>query len=204
MYKVFFRDRTVHLGSDLNPVFAENGGLFYGFQNREGLKELLDAYFHMEAIKALSLFHTDPEELQEAFRSCFHCIMAAGGVVKNTRDEFLVIKRKGIWDLPKGKLEKGEDFESAALREVSEETGLKELEMMRYLTTTYHTYELPGQKVLKETRWFEMCYHGQKNPELQEKEGITDYRWARPGKSGFIRKNTYPSILDVLEVSGLL
>ena len=45
----------------------------------------------------------------------------------NESGEFLIIKRNGVWDLPKGKLEKGEDFETAALREVEEETGLEEM-----------------------------------------------------------------------------
>ena len=204
MYKVFFRDRTVHLTGGLNPASPGNGGLFYRFQNRSELKELVDAYFQMEAIRSLSLFHTDLEELQEAFRSCFRCIEAGGGVVRNNRDEFLVIERKGLWDLPKGKLEKGEDFKSAALREVAEETGLKGLKLTEHLTTTYHTYELSQQKVLKETRWFGMLYRGSKDPDLQKEEDITGYRWARPGKAGFIRKNSYSSILDVLGISGLL
>ncbi len=40
-------------------------------------------------------------------------------------DEILMIFRRGKWDLPKGKLDKGESLEACALREVEEETGLK-------------------------------------------------------------------------------
>lgn len=204
MYKVFFRDRTLYLGGDFDSLSRENGGLYYRFRNREELNEVVDAYFNMETIRNLSLIHTDLEQLKEAFRSCFRCMGAGGGVVRNRMDEFLVIKRKGIWDLPKGKLEKGEGFETAALREVEEETGLKGLELVRHVTTTFHTYELSGQKVLKETRWFEMLAPGKKDPVLQEEEGITGYRWVKPGRTGFIRKNSYLSILDVLKAGGLL
>jgi 8-oxo-dGTP pyrophosphatase MutT (NUDIX family) len=58
-------------------------------------------------------------------------VRAAGGVLHRTRDdgavEVLVIHRPryGDWTLPKGKLEEGESVEDAALREVSEETGIR-------------------------------------------------------------------------------
>ncbi len=76
-------------------------------------------------------------------------IEAGGGVVLNDRGEFLVILRNGIWDLPKGKLEKGEDFATAAMREVEEETGLHGLKMLDPLSSTYHTYNLKGKRILK-------------------------------------------------------
>jgi 8-oxo-dGTP pyrophosphatase MutT (NUDIX family) len=103
-----------------------------------------------------------------------------------------------VWDLPKGKLEKGEKYEEAALREVGEETGLIDLEVVQPLLSTYHTYPLKGERILKKTRWFEMKYHGNAPPRLQEEESITDYRWVTPGITDFIRKDTYKSILDVL------
>ena len=122
----------------------------------------------------------------------------------NVNHEFLAIKRNGVWDLPKGKLEKGEDFRGAAMREVEEETGLSGLKLVEPLLSTYHTYRLKGEKVLKKTRWFEMEYKGTDKPVLQAKEGITDYRWVTPGSTDFIRQNTYASILDVLYMRKLI
>jgi 8-oxo-dGTP diphosphatase len=58
-------------------------------------------------------------------------VKAAGGVVLRPREgggvEALVVHRPRYddWSLPKGKLDKGESFEQAALREVLEETGLR-------------------------------------------------------------------------------
>jgi 8-oxo-dGTP pyrophosphatase MutT (NUDIX family) len=131
-------------------------------------------------------------------------IEAGGGLVLNKRGEFLTIFRNGTWDLPKGKLTEGEDFATAALREVKEETGLAGLKIVDPLMSTYHTYTLKNDRILKKTRWFEMKYTGTAKPRVQKEEGITDYRWAVPGRTGFIRENSHASILDVLYMKNLL
>jgi 8-oxo-dGTP pyrophosphatase MutT (NUDIX family) len=204
MYKVFFRDRTAYLGDDFSAITKKQCGLSYRYRNRTELQEVVDAYFRMEHIGSLHLVHEELDQLVSAFRACFTCIEAGGGVVRNRKDEFLVIERRGVWDLPKGKLQRGEDFEAAALREVEEETGLEGLELLRPIIPTFHTYELSGRKVLKETRWFEMRSPGRKEPLLQSEEGITRYRWVKPGETRFIKKNTYMSILEVLKAGGML
>ena len=174
------------------------------FQGQPELGELLDKFAKNDQLQVLHIFHEDMAELTAAFISCFKCINAGGGVVVNERGEFLVIERNGVWDLPKGKMEKGEDFETTALREVEEETGLTGLELSGLLLSTFHTYPHKGKMILKETRWFEMHQVGGGKPVLQAEEGITAYRWVKPGNTAFIRKNTYASILDVLILKKLL
>jgi len=198
MYKVFFNDRTVFFGDDFSKAFKRNKGLFYKFNNFQELYDLIELFASLKQIRSLYIFHTDMLLLVEEFKACFTTVEAGGGIVFNNRGEFLVIERKGVWDLPKGKLKKGENYEEAALREVGEETGLKGLVTVQPLLSTYHTYPLKGERILKKTRWFEMRYHGRARPRLEEEEDITDYRWVRPGMTDFIRKNTYSSILDVL------
>lgn len=204
MNKVFFNDRVVILQDDLPKSLGKAKGLFYIYRSQSGLKELIEAFHQMEQVKRLCIFHDDMEELGGAFRSCFTLINAGGGLVFNKEGDFLIIKRNGVWDLPKGKLEAGEDFETAALRETGEETGLKKLVTVQPLISTYHTYHQSNQKILKETQWFELHYPGKTEPVLQTEEGITDHRWVKPGKTGFIGKNTYKSILDVLNIKTLI
>ena len=122
----------------------------------------------------------------------------------NEKGEFLVMLRNGIWDLPKGKLEKKESFESAALREVEEETGLDQLIIKQPVLSTYHTYQEKDNMILKKTKWYEMSYTGDKVPVPEVEENITETRWVTPGNTDFIRKNTYPSVLDVLYLRDLL
>jgi 8-oxo-dGTP pyrophosphatase MutT (NUDIX family) len=198
MYKVFFNDRTVYFGDDFSRAFKRNKGLFYKFNNFQELYDLVELFASLKQIRNLYIFHTDMLLLIEEFKACFTIVEAGGGLVFNPKGEFLVIERRGVWDLPKGKLEKGESFEEAALREVEEETGLKGLVAGQALLSTYHTYALQGERILKKTRWFEMKYHGNEPPQLEEEEDITSYRWVQPGFTDFIRKNTHSSILDVL------
>lgn len=204
MYKVFFNDRTVYFGDDFSRAFTKHNGLFYKYSSFRELSELVGFFDSLTQINKLYILHEDILMVFEEFKACFKVIEAGGGVIFNKQGEFLVIYRNGIWDLPKGKLEPGEDFKQAAEREVTEETGLSGLQVQESLLSTYHTYSLKGDRVLKKTKWFEMNYEGEAEPVLQEKEGITDYRWVKPGETGFVRNNSYASILDVLYARNIL
>ena len=142
MYKVFFNDRTVFFGDDFSKAFLKHKGLFYKYNNYNELNELVGLFASLTQINNLYILHDNILMVFEEFKACFKVIEAGGGIVLNDRGEFLVIYRNGTWDLPKGKLEKGEDFQTAALREVEEETGLHGLQMIETLTSTYHTYHL--------------------------------------------------------------
>ncbi|MEX0988037.1 MAG: NUDIX domain-containing protein [Bacteroidales bacterium] len=204
MYKVFFKDRTVYFGDDFSKVFERNTGLFYKYNNLQELTELVHAFYYLEKIEKLFILDNDIIKLFNEFISCFNYINAAGGVVIRSDGKFLIIKRNGLWDLPKGKFEPGEDAEKAALREVEEETGLKNLQITYPILSTFHTYQITKDMNLKKTKWFEMLYFGKEDPVPEVAEGITEIQWVEPGKTDFIRKNTYPSVLDVLYIRDLL
>lgn len=204
MYKVFFNHRAVYFSDDLSKTIDKSKGLLYRCDGDRDLRDVIDRFLTQLHIPSLHILHEDLPVLFEEFKACFRLIDAGGGLVFNPKGEFLVIKRNGVWDLPKGKLEKGEDFETAALREVEEETGLRELVVEQPIMSTYHTYQISNHKVLKRTQWFEMLYSENKEPVLEEREGITKYRWVIPGESEFIKRNTYGSIMDVLKIKDLL
>lgn len=125
-------------------------------------------------------------------------IKAAGGLVSNEENKYLFIFRKGKWDLPKGKLDKGENFRTAAVREVEEECGVTINSSSDKICKTYHIYEFDGVPVIKKTVWYWMRADHQ--PELipQLEEDITDARWLAPGDFMLVRENTYPLIKDVI------
>ena len=59
---------------------------------------------------------------------------SAGGVVLNSSGLVLVVSQHGTsWSLPKGRIEPGEDRMAAALREIHEESGITELELVEEL-----------------------------------------------------------------------
>lgn len=125
-------------------------------------------------------------------------IIAAGGVVSNTNDELLMIFRRGKWDLPKGKLDAGEDLESAAIREVMEETGVTGLTIIHKATVMDYIYRDKGKIFLKEIHWYDM--HCADNNILipQTNEGITDAQWVKKGDIHEKMENTYASVRELL------
>ena len=133
----------------------------------------------------------------ELFFENHHKVEAAGGIVKR-KEKYLFIKRNGLWDIPKGKLENNESPEEGALREIEEECGISNFTINKHITTTYHTYEYKGIPTLKKTYWFSFKYDGPKKGNPQLEEGITKIAWKKKEDMNKILENTYASIADVI------
>ena len=134
----------------------------------------------------------------ESFISNFEVVVAAGGYVKNKKGEILFIKRNGIWDLPKGKLENNESLFKCAKREVEEECGVNQLTFKEKRCETYHTYKLNGISYLKHIHWynFECGYSGILVP--QTCEGIELVKWVSQKEIKSYIKNSFKSIQEVV------
>jgi 8-oxo-dGTP pyrophosphatase MutT (NUDIX family) len=205
MYKVFFENRIVFITDDFASAFKYNYGLFYKFYDKHELAELVKLFGYLTKIKKLFIVHKNKDHLFRQFSSLFTFIEAAGGVVRSASGKVLVINRRGKWDLPKGKVDAGETTGETALREVGEETGLKDLSLGKKITDTFHTYLLNGKPVLKKTSWYEMAYGGEEGMvQPQREEEITEVLWLLPDDVTMILGNTYLSIIDVLREADLL
>jgi len=198
MYKVFFNSRTIILSDKFPDIDEVRYDFIISFKDLEDLKPQVMLYLNSDKPGNLYIYHSDIEYCMNTFRSCFRFISAAGGLVKNNRNEYLVMFRRGRWDLPKGKADSGESPEDTALREVEEECMIEGIEIRRFLTTTYHIYFLEDVPVLKETIWYEMIYDGEKSPESPGKEGIEKIIWLPYSQLDKISDNTFPTVLDVL------
>jgi 8-oxo-dGTP pyrophosphatase MutT (NUDIX family) len=130
-------------------------------------------------------------------------IQAGGGLVENEKGEFLFMFRRGKWDLPKGKLDSGESLESCALREVKEETGIRDLEIKQFLIVTQHTYQERGMTLIKETHWWLMKANSQQPLIPQAEEDITLLKWFGALEMPAVLGNTYPNIFEVLKAGKL-
>lgn len=106
-------------------------------------------------------------------------IESAGGLVYNDHHQILLMFKRGKWDMPKGRIEKDQCREDAALREVEEEVGLalETLEIKGKLVSTHHTTRHGDVKYLKKTHWYLMRYTGNHPPKPQVEEGIIECRW---------------------------
>ncbi|MFC2115897.1 NUDIX hydrolase, partial [Bacteroidota bacterium] len=185
---------------DRLPDMAEVGKDYVcAFENITDLKPQVRQFLEPKKTGNLYIFHDDRDALFRMFCQCFTNISAAGGLVRNEKEQVLVIFRRGKWDLPKGKAEDGETIEQTALREVEEESGLQGVEIRKFLTSTFHIYTGTKDFILKKTDWYAMHYPGKAKPRPLAKEDITEAKWINPSSLDEIYNNTYLSIMEVFK-----
>lgn len=185
MYKVFVNEKKLLLSKQ--PENLEKTLKYESFTTLEIALDLLQN----TSLKELNVYGEEIGEIWEEFKKLFRIIEAAGGIVNRPNGDILFIKRLGKWDLPKGKMEKGESREESAIREIEEETNLRNVELLDFINTTYHIYiERNGDKVLKFTHWFEMNFEGEDTSKPQIEEGITEVAWKNTEQ---IESEVFPS-----------
>lgn len=144
----------------------------------------------------------------EVFRELNHLflpITAAGGLILSSTSKILMIHRRGVWDLPKGKLDDGESIAECAVREVIEETGISgEINLGEELHRSYHVYSYKGSKILKTTHWFAMTVREEWPLQPQAEEDITEAVWIAKSKLQETLCHTWPTIRDVFATAGLI
>ncbi|MCW5517732.1 NUDIX hydrolase [Muriicola sp. Z0-33] len=194
MYKVFVNQSPLILTDKV----TETEGSEYFLLNSKAIGSAIDVLSKKKQ-KSAYIYHPNLEEILKKFTKEVPLVVAAGGVVTNPKGKVLFIYRNKRWDLPKGRLDKGETIEQCALREVEEETGVKGLLIENFLMTTYHIFKLKGEYRLKEVHWFAMTtdYDGELKGE--KKEGIQKVRWKGPKKIQKALKQSYANIKILFE-----
>lgn len=198
MYKVFIDNRPIYFIQKNEISQLNDQTKIYSFENKSDIDQIMK--IHSE--KNVSSLIVTSNHLENLISEFFHDhkkVIAAGGLVLNTNNEILFIKRLGFWDLPKGKVEKYEAIDTAAIREVEEECGISNPVVVKHLINTYHTYTMKGKLFFKETYWYLMQYEGNEALIPQEEESISDVKWINPNNMQEQLANTYPSILDLLD-----
>jgi ADP-ribose pyrophosphatase YjhB (NUDIX family) len=201
--KIYFGDKPVflcnELTSELKEILHHPDAVFIDEISAPAIKSLLHE-IKKDEFHAGVIYSDNLTALKKLFFKNFTLIEAAGGIVQNDKKEILFIYRLNKWDLPKGKMEKGEKADECALREVEEETGVTNLTLKKKVGETYHTYDAFGKRFLKVTHWYYMvCANGQKLVP-QTEEDITAIKWVATKNIKEPVSNTYPSIKDILSV----
>ena len=189
MLQIFYKEKPIIISdrkSDLKNSLIINPELF---ENLDLLKLL-----SKKKVNSIGIFSNEFEIILNMFKKKYPEIIAAGGKVINNNSEILFIYRNKKWDLPKGKAEKNEIISETALREVEEETGIKNLSIIKPLDKTYHIFKRDGKNYLKSTYWFEMKsdFNGKFKP--QKKEGITRVEWIGIENLSSILPQSYANI----------
>ena len=200
-YKIYFGDHPLYLTNeldkDMQAIMHHDDGVYMDELSSAGIKSMIHE-MKLPQRHAGVYFHENIEALRKAFWKNFNIIVAAGGIVKNEKEEILMIFRRGKWDMPKGKLDKGESIETCAVREVEEETGILDTKLLSPLTKTYHVYDEFGKHILKESHWFSMFSPGQQKLIPQLSEQITAIEWTDKKRRKQLLEECYPLIRDLL------
>lgn len=208
MKKVYYLDNVVAFGTprecaalsapaEASWLSIDAGALGAEVGMMLGLTNLRKIFETAKSVAIVSPSEEESDRLFAQFGAQFVPVEAGGGLVASPKGEVLMIFRNGRWDLPKGKLEPGEEIAQCAVREVEEECGITGLKLGRLITRTYHLYELEGRWILKRTTWYAMENDGNGELVPQAEEGITDIRWIAPDNLCSYVEDTYCTIRDV-------
>ncbi len=203
MYKIYINNSLIEL-KDSNQVLSPefNNTPYTLVSQYLGKKKNLSNYIDLceksPKSNVILLHAEDLEILRQDFFSLYQLVTACGGLVINEFSEILFIYRRGFWDLPKGKAEKGETKKETAIREVIEETGLQNTEILKKINITYHTYKSSRQRMIKVSHWYLMF--SVKQPLIpQTKEDIEEAEWLSLGDFYRFKTPVFSSIYEVLD-----
>ena len=202
MYKVFLGKKCIIIS--LHEVKGiEKNARVISFKSAEQLHNEYKHFARSFKLKKLIIIG-DEKKAWKVFRSLFGYIESAGGVVKNEKGHLLMIYRNNHWDIPKGKMEKGESPDQTALREVEEECGVKQLKIIKVLTLTHHIFNQDKNQWMKRTYWYEMICKDSSKPAPQAIEGIEIAKWMSREEVKKIANKIYPSLREVLATASFL
>lgn len=203
MYKIYINDTPLILTdaagiAKVPPANDQNMVARYPGNHRM-LLNYIDMLEKTSRFDSVTLYHENFDKLLGDFKGHFKILEAAGGLVLNESNEMLFIYRRDFWDLPKGKIDEGEDPPTAAIREVQEETGIKNVSISKPVGETWHTYRTKkGKRILKRTHWFLMTTTDTDlTPQTEEDIEIAEWIEAR----AFLQSDrvAYKSINEIVE-----
>lgn len=180
-----------------DPELQDPNSIFFSLGDGMGIHALTELFRDDESLLKVCIPSEDVESTYKRICGEFYEVNAAGGLVQNRRGDYLLIKRNGLWDLPKGHQEPGEDIKTCAVREVEEETGLGELEVRSLICVTDHIYYRNEKWHLKHTWWYDMLYTTPVELIPQTEEDITKAAWVAKSSLPSYIIHTYPSIAEV-------
>lgn len=146
---------------------------------------------------SMALSVKDYEATKAYLKKKFKVVKAAGGLVRK-KDRVLMIYRMKKWDLPKGKKETGEESKETAVREVEEECNV-EVKIGKKICTTWHTYTMNKNNMIKRTKWYEMDLINDSRSRPSIEEDIEELRWMTQKEVYHALENSYRSIRFVFE-----
>lgn len=197
MFRLYFGSRSIVVAADYVETLGERQPKVINNPSSDYLANLPFTFEDELSVDTLVILTPNEQSAFMDLTSKLEKISAGGGLVVNNEGECLMIYRQGMWDLPKGKQEPGEEISFSAMREVSEECGVNNLTIDSLICTTYHTYRLNGKFIVKDTNWYLMNYSGNGSTKPQLSEDIEKAVWIKPQELSEYVNETYKSVQDV-------
>ena len=197
MRKIYFEKRCMIICTPDDPTLSDPNAIQFKLGDSLDIHTLVGM---VETSPSLVRVFIPTDDIEDTYgRICaeFREVNAGGGLVSNRRGDYLLLSRNGLWDLPKGHQDPGEDIEVTALREVREETGISELELGGLICITDHCYRRDGIWHMKHTWWYEMLFTEPADLTPQKEEDIAKAAWVAKSSLPPFLLNTYPSIAEV-------
>ena len=199
MHKIYFEKRCIIICPPHEQALSDPNAILYNIGTNVDIHLLVGIFETSDTLQRVYIPTDDVEDTYHRICSEFLEVNAAGGLVSNKRGDFLLIRRNGMWDLPKGHQDPGEDISTTALREVREETGIDQLESRGLICITDHCYRRNDIWHLKHTWWYDMLYTDPTDLTPQTEEDISKAAWVAKSSLPPYLLNTYPSILEVFK-----
>lgn len=197
MHKIYFEKRCILICSPEDPILSDPNIVLFSIGDSLDIHELVGMVEVSDSLQRVCIPSSDTKGTYEAICAEFLEVNAGGGLVSNRRGDYLLISRNGLWDLPKGHQDPGEDIAVTALREVQEETGIQDIILRDLICITDHCYRRNGIWHLKHTWWYDMLYTDPTDLTPQTEEDIAKAAWVAKSSLPPYLRNTYPSIQEV-------
>jgi len=203
-YSIFYNNNLIFFGTDYQQLPKGYVQKDFSEIHSNDISTIVNKIKTSSEIGAVFVFCDNVEKAFMLFSTYFKIMQAAGGLVLNDKDALLMIHRFNHWDFPKGKIEEGEHANDAAIREVMEETGVKELSITKELSRVYHIYSFSDTWILKETFWYLMYseFNGVLSPQLEE--DIIAAKWVPLDFLNEYMQDSYPGLKALVEENELL
>lgn len=204
LQKIYFLGKPIYLTdsitSEIEELLHHEETIFIDEFNSHTVKAMIHEMEQEKIVRGVFL-HSDVDAMIQAFKKKLVLIKAGGGLVTAPGNHIMLIFRKGKWDLPKGKLDDGENIADCAIREVKEETGIKNIKLGNLLGLTYHSYKENGRHILKESHWYMMNADKKEALTPQMEEDISECVWVPLHELNVYKEKAYDSIRDVLDIA---
>ena len=145
MHKIYIENRCIIICPPDEQALSDPNAILYNIGISVNIPALVGLFEVSDSLAKVFIPTDDIEGTYMRICAEFKEVNAGGGLVSNRRGDFLLISRNGLWGLPKGHQDPGEEISVTALREMREETGIDQLVLQAFCSFQILSYSFREQ-----------------------------------------------------------